>query len=67
VLERVRTRSAARDRLTELAAGFAAGQPCDLVVQHLDNPAGAGLLRQQLLAAIPAVRQVSLVAAGAAI
>jgi fatty acid-binding protein DegV len=67
VLERVRTRSAARDRLTELAARFAAGQPCDLVVQHLDNPAGADILCQQLRAAIPAAGQFSVVTAGTAI
>jgi fatty acid-binding protein DegV len=67
VLERVRTRSAARDRLTELAAGFAAGQPCDLAVQHLDNAAGADALKQQLALAIPGTGRVSLVTAGTAI
>jgi fatty acid-binding protein DegV len=66
VLERVRTRSAAADRLTELAAGFAAGQPCDVVVQHLDNRAAAGLARQ-LAAAIPAAGRIRLVTAGTAI
>jgi fatty acid-binding protein DegV len=65
--ERVRTRAAAGERLTELAAGFAAGRPCDVAVQHLDNEAGAAALRQQLIAAIPAAARISLVEAGTAI
>jgi fatty acid-binding protein DegV len=67
VLERVRTRSAAADRLTELAAGFAAGHPCEVIVQHLDNPAGAADLARQLAAAIPAAGTIRLVTAGTAI
>jgi fatty acid-binding protein DegV len=67
VLERVRTRSAVRDRLTELATGFAAGQRAELAVQHLDNPGGAARLRDQLTAAIPAAGPVTVVEAGTAI
>jgi DegV family protein with EDD domain len=67
VLERVRTRSAVRDRLTELAAGFAGGQPAQVAVQHLDNPDGAAALQQQLAAAIPAAGAVRVAEAGTAI
>jgi fatty acid-binding protein DegV len=65
--ERVRTRAAAAERLTELAAGFAVGRPCQVAVQHLDNEAGAAALRRQLIAAIPAAARICLVEAGTAI
>jgi fatty acid-binding protein DegV len=65
--ERVRTRAAASDRLTELAAQFAAGQPCEVAVQHLDNEAGADALHQQLRAAIPAAARICVIEAGTAI
>jgi fatty acid-binding protein DegV len=65
--ERVRTRAAASERLTELAAGFAAGRSCDVAVQYLDNEAGAAALRRQLIAAIPAAARIWLVEAGTAI
>jgi DegV family protein with EDD domain len=67
VLERVRTRSAARERLAELAAGFAAGRPAELAVQHIGNPGGADDLRRQLAAAIPAAGPATVTEAGAAI
>jgi DegV family protein with EDD domain len=67
VIERVRTSAAARDRLTELAAGFAAGQPADLAVQHLDNQAGAARLVEQLAAAIPAADRIFVTEAGTSI
>ncbi|HEY5359482.1 MAG TPA: DegV family protein [Streptosporangiaceae bacterium] len=67
VLERVRTQSAAADRLTELAAGFAAGHPCQVVVQHLDSPAAAADLARQLAGALPAAGPISVLAAGTAI
>jgi fatty acid-binding protein DegV len=67
VLERVRTRSAARDRLTELAATFAAGHPARLTVMHLDNPSGAAALARQLATAIPAAGQLNVTEAGTAI
>jgi fatty acid-binding protein DegV len=67
VLERVRTQSAAADRLTELAAGFAAGHSCQVVVQYLDNPAAAADLARQLATALPAAGPISVLTAGTAI
>jgi DegV family protein with EDD domain len=74
VLERVRTRAAARDRLTELAAEFAAGLTmnaggprCELAVQHIASTHEAAELARQLAAAIPAASRVWLFEAGTAI
>jgi fatty acid kinase fatty acid binding subunit len=69
VLERVRTRAAARDRLTELAAEFAAGLPggCQLAVQFIGSRDDAGALHRQLTAAVPAVGRCATVQASTAI
>ena len=69
VLERVRTRAAARDRLTELAAEFAAGLPgeCQLAVQHISSRDDAAQLHRQLTAAVPAAGRTAIVQASTAI
>jgi len=64
VLERVRTRAAAADRLTELAAEFAAGREVDVAVQHTASADRAADLADRLAAVIPRVRQVYLAEAG---
>ncbi len=67
MLERVRTRSAAAERLAELAAQFAAGRPADIAVQHIGQASRAAELAGQLAAAIPLARHRYLTEAGAAI
>jgi fatty acid-binding protein DegV len=67
VLERVRTRAAVLERLTELAAGYAAGRTAELAVQHIANPVGADELRRRLARVITAAGPVSVTEAGAAI
>lgn len=69
VLERVRTRAAARDRLTELAAAAAAGLPggCQLAVQFLGSGDDAAGLHRQVTAAIPAAGHCATVQASTAI
>lgn len=69
VLERVRTRAAARGRLTELAAEFAAGLPgeCQLAVQHISSHDDADELHRQLTAAVPAVGRTAIFRASTAI
>ena len=60
MLERVRTRSAAADRLTELAAEFAAGRVVDLAIQHTASPERATALADRLARAIRQTRHVYL-------
>ncbi|HXP18361.1 MAG TPA: DegV family protein [Streptosporangiaceae bacterium] len=67
VLERVRTRSAAADRLTELAAEFAAGREVDIAVQHIGAQARAAELADRLAMVITRARHLYLAEAGAAI
>jgi DegV family protein with EDD domain len=69
VLERVRTRAAARGRLTELAAEFAAGLPGEsqLAVQHISSHDDADELHRQLTAAVPAVGRTAIFRASTAI
>jgi DegV family protein with EDD domain len=57
-LEKVRTRSAALRRLTELAIESAAGQPVDLAVQYLGQPDRAAALARQLAELIPGAREI---------
>ena len=67
LIERVRTMAAAVGRLTELAAGFAAGEPADVAIEHTANAGCAADLGSQLAAAMPRVRRRYVVAAGTAI
>jgi fatty acid-binding protein DegV len=67
VLDRVRTRSAALTRLSELAVEFAAGRPVDLAVQYLGAAERAATLARRLAEAIPAAPPASVAEAGAAI
>jgi DegV family protein with EDD domain len=64
LIERVRTRSAATDRLTDLAAQFAAGRDVDIAVQHAGCAERAVELADRLVRVIPRARQVSLSEAG---
>jgi DegV family protein with EDD domain len=57
-LEKVRTRSAALRRLTELAIESAAGQPVDLAVQYLGQPDRAAALAGRLAELIPGAREI---------
>jgi DegV family protein with EDD domain len=70
ILERVRTRGAARDRLTELAADAVArlgpAAQADAVIQHTGAPGEALRLRDQL-AALPLAGPVAVLTAGLAI
>jgi DegV family protein with EDD domain len=63
-LERVRTRSAATDRLTDLAAKFAVGRDVDIAVQHTGCGDRAAELTERLARVIPRARQVYLAEAG---
>jgi DegV family protein with EDD domain len=69
ILERVRTRAAARDRLIELAAEAAAALPggCQLGVQFLGRRDEATQLQGQLTAAIPATGRCPVLRASTAI
>jgi DegV family protein with EDD domain len=58
LLEKVRTRSAALRRLTELAIESAAGQPVDLAVQYLGQPDRAAALGGRLAELIPGAREI---------
>jgi len=57
-LEKVRTRSAALRRLTELAIESAAGQPVDLAVQYLGQPDRAAALAGRLAELVPGAREI---------
>jgi fatty acid-binding protein DegV len=67
MLDRVRTRSAAAERLAELAADFAAGREVDIAVQHADAADRAAALADRLMAVIARVRRIYVAEAGAAI
>src|SRR5579862_3363113 len=54
VLDRVRTRSAALTRLSDLAVEFAGGRPVELAVQYLGPAERAATLARRLADAIPA-------------
>jgi DegV family protein with EDD domain len=57
-LEKVRTRSAALRRLTELAVEAAAGQPVDLAVQYLGDAGRAAALAGRLAELVPGARGI---------
>ncbi len=67
MLERVRTRSAAADRLAELAAEFAAGRAVDLAIGHTGNAERAAGLAGRLARIIPRSRKIYLAEASTAI
>ena len=66
-LEKVRTRSAALRRLTELAVESAAGQPVDLAVQYLGDAGRAAALAGRLAELVPGARGIYQARADAAI
>ncbi len=66
-LEKVRTRSAALRRLTELAVESAAGQPVDLAVQYLGEAGRAAALASLLAELVPGARVIYQARADAAI
>ena len=66
-LEKVRTRSAAVRRLTELAVESAAGEPVDLAVQYLGEAGRASELAGRLAELIPGARNIYQVRADAVI
>jgi DegV family protein with EDD domain len=66
-LERVRTTSRALDRLVELVAARAGGQPVDLAVHHLAAKERADLVAERLGAAIPNVRTLVVAEVGAVV
>ena len=57
LIEKVRTRSAATERLEEAVAGFAAGQQVDVAVQYLGAPERGAALAQRLERLIPGARR----------
>lgn len=66
-LEKVRTSSRAVARLAELALAAAGDGPVDLAVHHLAAPERATALSEQLVAALPAVRDTYVSEIGAVI
>jgi DegV family protein with EDD domain len=66
-LEKVRTSAKAIARLVQLAADTAGSSPVDLAVHHLDAPARAHAVVEQLRAAIPDVRELHVAELGAVV
>jgi DegV family protein with EDD domain len=67
LLEKVRTRSGAIRRLTELAVDCAGGPQADLAVQYLGEPDRASMLAGWLAELIPGAREIQLARADAVI
>jgi fatty acid kinase fatty acid binding subunit len=67
LLEKVRTRSGAIRRLTELAVEAAAGRPVDLAIQYLGAPDRAAAVAGQLAELVPSAREIYLARADAVI